>query len=103
MREREFISKTEASELAQCERRSIYNRIDRGVIATDPATGKIPMEEFNRAFPWVREERLKNLVASLPLGNVALLLVDALGRQHCLQIFNLIDETPGENGGEDVR
>jgi hypothetical protein len=102
MRE-QYISKVDAAKLAQCERRSIYNRIARGVIETDPATGKIPVKEFDRVFPWVRQEQLHQLVASIPAGECALILIDSLGRERCLSVFQLIDGLPpGEKRAGDA-
>ena len=67
------------------------------------ANGRVIRSEAEAAFaPWAREVRLKNIVNSLPLGTVALVLVDSLGREQCLQIFRLIDDPPGENDPGDA-
>ena len=74
-----------------------------GRLPRDPVTGRIIRGEAEAAFaPWAREHRLKNIINSLPLGTVALVLVDSLGREQCLQIFRLIDG-PGGNGPGDGR
>ena len=90
MREPEFVSKTEAAALSGVSGQVIHSRIAAGKIRVDPVSGKINREAFEQSMPWLREARLRNIVAGLPLGQVAVILVDALGKEHLATIFNLV-------------
>jgi hypothetical protein len=88
---RQFISKTEASEIVGCNRRSIYNWLDKGKIAVT-TSGKIPRSEFERTFtPHVLISRLRETLNQLPPHSLAGVLIEVLSPDYVLALANVLN------------
>ena len=67
----------------------------QGRLPRDPVTGRVIRTEAEQTMaPWARENRLRQLINSIPAGQLSLILRDYLRREYLAAVVNLTDDFP---------